>query len=701
MASKKQRQRRKIIKAEAVIKDLISIVADGVEVIAAADDKGVPKFSMQAYSGGPLKLKGIPLPVIVDLAGLSYADSIVANLDHDETRRVGHVTEKSNDGKSLRLEGIVSAATDASREVVESASADFPWQASIEAKILEPLEQIKAGKLVNVNGQAFQGPVYVARKTKLFGVALLTRGADDSTTVKIAAAATKEIEMDKELKDWIIAKTSFDPETLDEKQIEWLQSQYDAEIKAAKNVKPKTDEEKSIAELLEDAKQKAARTKEITEITAAAITDYPSSIEAIKAIAELAIDGDWDKQRYELEILRLTRPQASAIVAQRKDPKLNNRVIEAAICEYGNLPDLDEAFNDETLQASHDRFPHGIGLQQIILMAARDNGYDDRYASQVNLEIQRAAFRMQGQGEIKAAGFSTINLPNILSNTANKFLGQGFNAVDGAWRALASRKSVRDFKQITTESLTGDWTYELVGADGELKHGTAGELRYTNQADTYGRMFAITRTDIINDDLDALTAVPRKLGRGAGLKLNNIFWTEFLNNTGSHFTSGNSNVSTGAGSALDASGGGIDAAEVVFMNQTDPDGEPLGIMPAILLVPPTLKNIAQRLMRSSGSTGGNTTHEVDINIYEGRYTVVSSPYMENTNYTGNSTAVWYLLASPGELSTIEICFLNGRETPTIDSADADFNVLGIQMRGYVDAGVSLQEVRAGVRSAGS
>ena len=38
---------------------------------------------------------------------------------------------------------------------------------------------------------------------------------------------------------------------------------------------------------------------------------------------------------------------------------------------------------------------------------------------------------------------------------------------------------------------------------------------------------------------------------------------------------------------------------------------------------------------------------------------------------------------------------------TVDTAEADFNQLGIGMRGYVDFGVNLQEFRAGVRSAGS
>ena len=52
-------------------------------------------------------------------------------------------------------------------------------------------------------------------------------------------------------------------------------------------------------------------------------------------------------------------------------------------------------------------------------------------------------------------------------------------------------------------------------------------------------------------------------------------------------------------------------------------------------------------------------------------------------------------------AVIEIGFLNGRDMPVIDSADADFNTLGIQFRGYHDFGVAKQEYRAGVRSKGT
>jgi hypothetical protein len=239
--------------------------------------------------------------------------------------------------------------------------------------------------------------------------------------------------------------------------------------------------------------------------------------------------------------------------------------------------------------------------------------------------------------------------------------------------------------------------FEQLSPAGEIPHGELGETVYTNQADTYAKMFAITRKDIINDDLGALTRVPRRLGRGGMLKLNDLFWTVFLDNS-TFFASGNSNVSTADGT-LGLTG--LQQAEAIFMNQTDPDGLPLGSMPAILLVPPSLKATALTLMNSQLTiTGANTTLG-NANIWQGRFRVESSPYMENSSYTGFSAVAWYLLADPNDIPVVEIVALNGRVEPTVDTADADFNVLGVQMRGYSDVGVAMQEYRGGVRADGS
>jgi hypothetical protein len=48
-----------------------------------------------------------------------------------------------------------------------------------------------------------------------------------------------------------------------------------------------------------------------------------------------------------------------------------------------------------------------------------------------------------------------------------------------------------------------------------------------------------------------------------------------------------------------------------------------------------------------------------------------------------------------------VAFLNGNQSPTVEQADADFNTLGIQMRGYHDFGVGRGEPLCGVQVAGT
>ena len=177
--------------------------------------------------------------------------------------------------------------------------------------------------------------------------------------------------------------------------------------------------------------------------------------------------------------------------------------------------------------------------------------------------------------------------------------------------------------------------YEQVQPGGELKHGTLGEESYTNKADTYGLMLSIDRRDIINDDLGAITTVPRKLGRGSGLKINDIFWATFLNNA-AFFAAGNNNYLTGADTVLSIDG--LTKAEVAFMDQVDADGKPIGIMPAILLVPTALSAIGSQLYKSMElrDTTSSTKYPV-ANPHQGKFRVEVSRYLSNSHYTGNSS----------------------------------------------------------------
>jgi hypothetical protein len=662
--------------------------------ITAAEGEGAsgpPSFNVVAYTGGPLVLAGWDAPVAVDIKGISFGKSLIANLDHDRSKRVGHVTATDKADGQLTLSGKVSAATDAAREVVESAANGFIWQASIEASPDE-IREVAAGKIVKVNGQDMTGPLYVAAKSTLRGFAFVSHGADDNTSVSIAAkAAEQESNMDPTVKAWA-ESMGIDVENASPEQIAKIEANY-----AGLNPPKKPPVTPTLTEGIEARKIEKARVDAITEYALNACEKQPFQMDAIKDLAQTAIDSKWNIDKFRLELLEAGTPAAHTIFSGTREKRISNRVLEAAVCMAGRLSDYEKVYRDEELQAAHDRFPHGIGLNQLILLGAEANGYRSNHSSVVTLEAQRTAFGMTSPASVHANAFSTVSIPNVLSNVANKFLREGWDAVDMTPMAISAVRPVRDFKQITTVSLTGHLMFDELGPSGEIKHGTVSDLTYNNQADTYARMLAVTRKDIINDDLGALTSVPRRLGRGGALKLNDIFWKVFLDNS-TFFVSTNSNHNEGV---ADMTVVGLEATELIFMSQTDPDGKPLGVQPKILLVPTALKAAAMSLMESERIIDGTATaKQGDANIYRGRFRVESSPYMHNTTYTGYSAAAWYMLADPSEMPVIEIAALNGNVVPVVETADASFNVLGIQMRGYSDVGVAMQEYRGGVRADG-
>lgn len=664
-----------------------------VTIEASEGENSEPaSFSSTFYTGGALSIAGWELPVVVDLAGLEVSNVLVANLDHDQTKRVGNF-QVINDGRSLVANGKATAATAARDEVVNSARAGYQWQSSLEVNP-KKVEQLAKGKTATVNGQQFEGPLYITRIGTLKGFGFVSHGADDNTTATIAASAAssnnKGNEMEPKFKAWIEAM-GFDADSLTPDQVAGLQANYDG-----KNKKPAKIQG---SDPFEARRIEAQRRQEIQAFADKQIEIRGSSVDEIieiQKLSEHAIEAGMEVNEFRLKFYESQLPAGRTPISAAANQKLNNRIIEAAICQAGRMPGHEKMFDDQTLQLAHDQFRGNIGLKQLLLLAAEQNGYRANFATEINMDVQRAAFNMQGR-MINATGFSTISISTILSNVANKFLMVGWNSVDMTPLNIAPVKNVRDYKQITTVSLTGDLQYEALGAGGEIKHGTLGNQSYTNQADIYARMLAITEKDIVNDDLGALTATPQRLGRGAALKLNDLFWTEFLNNS-SFFTSGRNNVNEGV---ADMTIGGLDATETIFEAQTDPDGKPLGLTAKILLVPTALKNRALALVDPlSRVQSGNTSGQSDVNVFAGRFRVESSPYMSNSAYTGYSAAAWYMLADPMDMPVIEIAALNGRVEPVVETADADFNVLGIQMRGKSSVGVNLQEYRAAVRADG-
>jgi phage major head subunit gpT-like protein len=396
-----------------------------------------------------------------------------------------------------------------------------------------------------------------------------------------------------------------------------------------------------------------------------------------------AISERLDKME-QLKATRDERPAGPAVHVSQPSP-LSAEVIEASFAMQGGLPGVEKKYRPEVLEAAQ-AARRDISLGQVLVQAAVANGYDGntRINSSNLRQILAAAFQPQ-----IAAAWATHSIAGILSATVNKFLLAGFDSVESAWRNISAVRSVNDFKALTSYRLNGGFKFEKVANGGELKNAQASDESRTISAETYGIMTSVTRTDLINDDLGALTAVPQRIGRGGALKLNDVFWTEFQAGHTDWYTSGRGNLVSSAG-ALNLTN--LKKLTTAFRKLKDPDGNPVAVNPTILLVPADLELDAAEIMGSTlvQATGSTDARVAERNVLAGRYQVVGTTYL-------SSADDYYLMASPADLAAMEVAFLNGVQSPIVETAEADFNTLGVQMRGYFDFGVAKAEYLASVK----
>ena len=700
-----------IARAEALLADrpLLEIEAAEPVLIVAASTEGeepakLPSFTLLAYTGVAMRVAGWPYPVVIDLAGIRLGPSIPALRDHDRARIVGHTqSAEVVNGERLEVVGVVSGTSPDVAEIIGTAGNGFPWQVSVGA-VPEQVDFVEKGQSVTVNGRNMKGPLFLAKKTRLAEVSFVALAADDNTHARVAASQarrTTAVASDMTFEEWLQGK-GFDPDQLDANQLAFMQAAYDAEMTALATVAQVPAAEATAAVAQVPAAEAAASVPAAPDPNSAVRAEerrrYAQidaacrgfSDSATQALREQAIAGEitvLELQGRLLASLRDNRPAAPAVHA--REAGVNRAVLEAAACLAGMMPErgIVESYGEPAVERAYRL--RGLGLQEWMGMCAGLDGVQiGRYQS--------------GPKEWLKAAFSSFSLPGILGNVANKSLLESYNYIEQVWRKFCAIGNVKNFQLHTRYRLTAtDMVFAEVGPTGELTHGKIDEDSYPQQAQTYGRMFSLPRTSIINDDLGAFMSIPAMIGRGAAQSINKAVYTLLLGNTGSHFSSGNANYVTGAATALGFTS--LGTAIQTFRDQTQSDGTPLGIEPAVLLVPTALEGMAARLFRSELllEGGGSSSSKVpNANIYQGKFEPAVSAYLSNSTYTGYSALAWYLFADPRVLPSIEVAFLDGIDRPTVERSDADFNTLGIEFRGYQDFGVAFQDPKGAVKMKG-
>jgi hypothetical protein len=166
------------------------ILLSSAEVEIQAASGKPPSVSIVAYTGGLMTVPGWG-PVAIDLAGLDAgAEQISLLADHDATLDgiVGHGRAQVIDGKLL-VNGTLTGATEAARQVVELARGGFKFQASVGVAPTE-YERVRPNDTVQVNGRAItagRSGFTLVKAGVLREVSIVAIGADANTSVAIAA----------------------------------------------------------------------------------------------------------------------------------------------------------------------------------------------------------------------------------------------------------------------------------------------------------------------------------------------------------------------------------------------------------------------------------------------------------------------------------------------------------------------------------
>ncbi len=332
--------------------------ADGGEVL--------PKLSMSVYNGGIIKVAGYPRRMVIDLAGMTIPASNPVYRNHSSERIVGHGTTV-NDGKSLKLEGVVSSDSQDAQDVVKLGKRGYPLQSSVGAQPFK-IEAIKTGESVVVNGQTFFGPLDVVRKSKLREASVVDHGADDTTSTKIAASSTStRKELPVNFSAWLKAKGFIEAE-LSEGTLATLKAMYDAEQK------PVDDKTPTVEAMLAAARKKEERQAEYGRIIQAALDRGMDADEAEKLV-EAATAEDMDPIKFELAVLRASRNSGPMITSTSRSSHHSSEMIEAALVRSMGDSEVQESYKPEVLEASEKAFKHGLSVVEMLQLSARRNGY--------------------------------------------------------------------------------------------------------------------------------------------------------------------------------------------------------------------------------------------------------------------------------------------------------------------------------------
>ncbi|HEY5306094.1 MAG TPA: head maturation protease, ClpP-related [Pseudolabrys sp.] len=288
---------------------------------------------------------------------------------------------------------------------------------------------------------------------------------------------------------------------------------------------------------------------------------------------------------------------------------------------------------------------------------------------------------------------STSDFPNLLLHSGNRILLDAYEIAETPLKTLAKRRDAADFRPLTSIRLSEAPALLDKPEGGELKFGSRTESATSFSLKTSGRMFAITREALINDDLNAFGDSAKWWGRAAASYEADQLFALFSANGGHGvdlpddtplYDAGRGNLLTGGTSPLSITS--LDLARKSLRGMKDIDGETrITVTPKHLVVGAAIEATALQCVAAiTPNTADN------VNPFSGQLAVHVEP-----RFTDNT---WRLFADKNQFATIVIAYLNGHAGPQIKVREG-WTTLGMEFRTILDFGCGIEDWRGTVMSA--
>lgn len=358
-----------------------------------------------------------------------------------------------------------------------------------------------------------------------------------------------------------------------------------------------------------------------------------------------------------------------------------------------------------TIEDERDKFRAGVSNAIMARSGLAKQDSANQYRGYSLFEIARASMENAG---IKTGGMDKMALvaaafthtgsdfPLLLANVAEKAMMKGYEEAEETFQLWTTAGVLSDFKAAKRVDLNTFPALAEVADGAEYSYATIGERGESIQLATYGKRFSITRHTIINDDLDAFSKIPRRMGRAAIRTVGNLAYAVLTGNPTMSdgvalFHASHGNVPTGAA----ISTASVDAMRVAMAKQTDGEATALNVRLAHLLVPVALEGTARVVAESEFEVGASAKNNTVPNSVRGTFDVISDARLDVA-----SANTWYGAANSAMHDTVEVAYLDGNQAPTLEQ-QSGWAVDGVEFKVRIDAGVKALDHRTLAMNAGA